>query len=253
MLSSLSIVQKMAIVFLFVALFAHLQMGLIDAFTLITMNMLGMLVLACAGSPARMGGTSSSIRSMVRAITSLIVLIFVLQALSPVVRTFSKTTSDGSVWACAAILLGGHLAFADYSMCLDPRARLISTISLNMAMCASVVLSSRLALDVDVFALLFAALELFAIYPLLRDRVYLSYGAIITRDGWRIPRMVIPLTALFAGTSMYAMWPVSHAVAVLIEPGALLFVCVLCPLWMRRAQRWKTEMRGPWDEAVLYI
>ena len=101
------------------------------------------------------------------------------------------------------------------------------------------------------YALLLVALQLFAIYPLLRDRVYTYYGNVTTRDQRQIPRMVVPITSLFVCASMYAMWRVSPVVAVFLEPCALFFVCLLCPLWMRRAQRWKTEMRGPWDEAVL--
>ena len=70
-------------------------------------------------------------------------------------------------------------------------------------------------------------------------------------DGRRIPRIVIPLTAMLVCLSILIMWPLSRFVAIMIEPGAFLFVCFLCPIWMRRAQRWKTEIRGPWDEAVV--
>lgn len=252
MLSSLSIGQKLSIVLLFVATFAQLHMGLLSSSTLIWLSTLTTLILACMGCRVQMQSDRyHKGKSITHSISSIVVLIFALQALSPVVRTFSETTTDGSVWACAAILFGGHLAFADYSMFLDPRSRLRSTISLNMAMCASVVLSSRLTMDADVYALLLVALQLFAIYPLLRDRMYIYYGNLTTRDQRQIPRMVIPLTTLFMGASMYAMWRVSPIVAVFLEPSALFFVCVLCPLWMRRAQKWKTEMRGPWDEAVL--
>lgn len=252
MLSSLSIGQKLSIVLLFVAIFAHLYMGLLHSSALIWLSTLTTFILACMGSCVpKESELVHEGKSIAHTISSIVVLIFALQALSPVVRTFSETTTDGSVWACAAILFGGHLAFADYSMLQDPRSRLRSTISLNMAMCASVVLSSRLTMDADVYALLLVALQLFAIYPLLRDRVYTYYGNVTTRDQRQIPRMVVPITSLFVCASMYAMWRVSPVVAVFLEPCALFFVCLLCPLWMRRAQRWKTEMRGPWDEAVL--
>jgi len=252
MLSSLSIGQKLSIVLLFVAIFALLYMGLLHSSALIWLSTLTTFILACMGSCVpKESELVNEGKSIAHTISSIVVLIFALQALSPVVRTFSETTTDGSVWACAAILFGGHLAFADYSMLQDPRSRLRSTISLNMAMCASVVLSSRLTMDADVYALLLVALQMFAIYPLLRDRVYMYYGNVTTRDQRQIPRMVVPITSLFVCASMYAMWRVSPVVAVFLEPCALFFVCLLCPLWMRRAQRWKTEMRGPWDEAVL--
>lgn len=252
MLSSLSIGQKLSIVLLFVAIFAHLHMGLLSSSALIWLSILTTFMLACMGCCVQMQRDGyNEDTSIMHSISGIVVLIFALQALSPVVRTFSETTTDGSVWACAATLFGGHLAFADYSMFLDPRSRLRSTISLNMAMCASVVLSSRLTMDADVYALLLVALQLFAIYPLFRDRMYVYYGNLNMRDQRQIPRMVVPLTILFMGASMYTMWRVSPIVALFLEPGALFFVCVLCPLWMRRAQRWKTELRGPWDEAVL--
>lgn len=246
-LSSLSIGQQMASVFLFVALFVQLHMGWLHAAELVWTSLVCSLLLAGAESTAR----KYSIRSIVRGAMSLTVLGFALHALSPVVRTFSEATTNDSVWACAAVLFVGHLAFANYSMRPDSGSRLTSTISLNMAMCASVVLSSRLMSDVDVFALLLVALQLFGIFPLLRDRMYVSYGSFAMTDGRRIPRIVIPLTAMLVCLSILIMWPLSRFVAIMIEPGAFLFVCFLCPIWMRRAQRWKTEIRGPWDEAVV--
>lgn len=199
MLSSLSIGQKLSIVLLFVAIFAHLYMGLLHPSVLIWLSTLTTLILACMGSCVpKEGELVNEGKSIAHTISSIVVLIFALQALSPVVRTFSETTTDGSVWACAAILFGGHLAFADYSMLQDPRSRLRSTISLNMAMCASVVLSSRLTMDADVYALLLVALQMFAIYPLLRDRVYMYYGNVTTRDQRQIPRMVVPITSLLS-------------------------------------------------------
>lgn len=245
-LSSLSILQQLCIVLLFVALFVHIYLGTIDASVLVWTSVGVTGLLACIGA----GHCEEA--SVPQSVLGVLVLSFVLYSLSPVVRTFSEATTSDSVWACAAVLFCGHLAFADYRMNASGLSQLSSTISLNMGMCASVVLSSRLRLDLDVFALLLVALQLFAIYPLLRTRLYVRFGCVCTSDGYRIPRASILLTGVFFVASLYAMLPHSRLVALYLHPILAAFVCILCPLWMRHIQRWKREMRGPWDEAVVW-
>lgn len=242
-LFSLNILQQLCIVVLFVSLFVHLYHGTIDASVLVWVSVGVTGLLACAGTGYPL--------SLKQSIPGVLVLSFTLYSLSPVVRTFSEATTSDSVWACAAVLFFGHLAFADYRMNASSLAQLASTISLNMGMCASVVLSSRLRVDLDVFALLLVALQLFALYPLLRTRVYQRFGCVYTEDGYSIPCASIPLTIALLGTSMYAMLPHSRLVALYLHPIVTVFVGLLCPLWMRYTQRWKREMRGPWDEAVV--
>lgn len=251
---SLGIAQQVASVLLFVALFVHLSLGRVRAVTLVGASVFLSVGVACAGRAAHAGRRSSLVQSL----PSLVILAFTLHALSPVVRTLSEATTNDSVWACATILFILHLAFADYAMRASSRPLLTSTVSLNLAMCASVVLSSRLAHDVDVFALLLVALQQFAIFPLLRERVYVAWGNIALEhraavaESQHVPMAALPLTVVLVTASVYAMLPLSGLVALVLVPGSVIFVCVLCPLWMRRAQRWKREMRGPWDEAVLH-
>lgn len=230
----------------FVALFVHLRAGTIQANVLVPASLGCTLVLGCMGLPGR----SSHQPSLLRSVPSFAVLALILHALSPVLRTLSEATTSDSIWALAAVLFGCHLFLADYSMQPTARSLLSATLSLNLAMCASVVLSSRLNWDMDVFALLLTALQLFAIFPLLRQRIYVAFGA-MAPSGAEIPRAVVPLTVAFVGVSVCAFYPLSRAVSLVLIPGSIVFITVLCPLWMRRAQRWKHEMRGPWDEAVL--
>lgn len=239
--------QQVSAVALFAALFVHVYVGTLRAATLVTTSLGVTVVLGCLGLPGR---ASVHQPSLLLSLPSLAVLGLTLHALTPVLRTLSEATTSDSIWAFSAVLFGGHLALADYSM--QPTAPLLlsSTLSLNLAMCASVVLSSRLAGDGEVFALLLTALQLFAIFPLLRQRVYLTFGW-MRRAGAGIPRAVVPLTAVLVGASGVALYPLNRFVALVLLPGALLFFTVLCPWWMRRAQRWKHELRGPWDEAVL--
>ncbi|WFD18433.1 hypothetical protein MCAP1_000636 [Malassezia caprae] len=209
-LSSVSIVQQLCIVLLFVALFVHLYLGTVDASILVWTSVAVTVLLACTGA-----GNPFSLN---QSLPGVLVLSFTLYSLSPVVRTFSEATTSDSVWACAAVLFFGHLAFADYRMNASSLAQLASTISLNMGMCASVVLSSRLRLDLDVFALLLVALQLFAIYPLLRTRIYARFGYMRTSDGYRIPFASIPLTIVLLVASIYGMLPHSRLVALYLHP-----------------------------------
>ncbi|WFD37368.1 D-stereospecific aminopeptidase [Malassezia japonica] len=232
-LSSLGIVQQLSSVLLFVALFVHLHLGTLSAQALVAGSLGVTLVLGCISLKAH--PLSKDQPSLLRSLPSLAVLALTLHALSPVLRTLSEATTSDSIWAFSAMLFGCHWALADYSMQPTTRPLLSSTLSLNLAMCASVVLSSRLSSDVDVFALLLAALQLFAIYPLLRQRIYLAFGA-MQHSGAAIPRAAVPCTMVLVAASLYAMLPLSRVVAVVLMPGSL---------------RWKHEMRGPWDEAVL--
>ena len=242
-LVSVGIPQQFASVLFFVALFEHLRTGTLSSGTLIAGSTGTTFCIALISSYARENGT------LLRSIPSIVVLVLTLNALSPILRTLTEATTSDSIWALATVLFGGHLALADYSMTRSLQSPLQSTVSLNLAMCASVVLASRLRRDTDVFALLLLALQLFAIYPLLRDRIYVGYGNICA--GATIPTTAVPLTLVHVVCAMYTMAPISRLVAYVVLPGVSVFICVMCPLFMRRAQRWKRELRGPWDEAVI--
>ncbi|WFC94027.1 D-stereospecific aminopeptidase [Malassezia brasiliensis] len=248
-LSSLGITQQILMVLLFVALFVHVYQGTLSAPTLVAGSLLCTLLLACCGIPGRASVQQPLLRL---SLPSFGVLTLILHALSPVLRTLSEATTSDSIWAFSAILFGAHLTLADYAMVTPTHALLSSTVSLNLAMCASVVLSSRLTWDIDVFALLLTALQLFAIFPLLRQRIYLAYGL---RDAGAkapgVPSAAVPLTVVLAGACLYALYPLHALLAYVLVPCGIVFVSVLCPGWLRYAQRWKHELRGPWDEAVL--
>ncbi|WFD29783.1 D-stereospecific aminopeptidase [Malassezia sp. CBS 17886] len=250
-LSSLGIMQQLASVLLFVAVFAHVHAGTLAAHSLVCASVAVSLALTGAAlcvKPQHAG----AVPSLKHTLPSLVVLALTLQALTPVLRTLGEATSSDSIWAFAAVLFAGHLALADYTMQVPATTRplLSSALSLNLAMCASVVLSSRLAADADVFALLLFALQLFAIFPLLRMRMYTNLGAVPARGHGAFPVAAAGLTAALVGASTAAMLPHSRVVAFVLQPGCIVFLSVLCPWSMRRAQRWKREMRGPWDEAV---
>lgn len=58
---------------------------------------------------------------------------------------------------------------------IDPLLRLTSVISMNAAVSASVVLASRLPDDISVFALTLFSVIVFALFPVLRHRLQVTY------------------------------------------------------------------------------
>lgn len=256
MLSSLGISQQIAAVLFFVAVFVHLYEGALSAARLVSLSAASALLLGGAASMPgkRDGGANARAHAvfLLPSMPSLAVLALALLALSPVLRTLTEATTSDSIWALTVVLFAGHLALADYSMRgTSRRAPLSATLSLTMAMCASVVLASRLTRDMDVFALLLFALHLFAIYPLLREHAYVAFGYLTEQGFPGVPAAAPPLTLVLVAAAMRALLPLSRVVALVVLPSSLAFVSIVCPLWMRRAQRWKRVIRGPWDEAVL--
>jgi phosphatidylinositol glycan class C protein len=131
----------------------------------------------------------SDVRLGSKTFKSSILVFFVLMALAPVLRTLSAATSSDSIWALSAVLFMLNALLSDYTpassldvgvqagyVCI-PQLRyelsaytcsLSTVLSVNAAISASVVLASRLTDDISVFALILLAVELFALYPMLR-------------------------------------------------------------------------------------
>lgn len=148
-------------------------------------------------------------------------------------------------------------------------------VSLNAAMCASVVLASRLRNEPSVFALLFMSLNLFALVPAFRARMvrYLVAGAqarqaqpltsttsscltssLNTSEQKRNNRLWVqhlPSATLFVLTlvvsSALEAW---IKVVLAFHWVGVLLVTLVGPLWLYRAQISRRSLAGPWDPAV---
>jgi len=129
-------------------------------------------------------------------LSSTFVLMAILLLLSPVLQTLSKATTSDSIWPLSASLLGLNAILADYGS--DPQdawqpiqyvwlcqcipyypnghqcCRFPSSLSVNAAISASVVLSSRLSSHLQVFALILFSIEWFALLPILRKEMFVS-------------------------------------------------------------------------------
>lgn len=244
-IASLRISTRFLSVILFALLFVHLHLSTLDSEVLLLVTLFAFLLLSglpSLSTSAIVGGHRARRTKALGSILTKTIMALVLLAVSPVLRTLTESTTSDSIWALSVVLFILHLVLADYSSGKEG-GKLSSTLSFNAAMSASVVLASRLRTDSESFTLLALAVLLFA--PTTRPR---PFGGSGWGEGVRCATMYV-LTmatgALFAVNGEGAwVWVVGMWVNV-----AVLFVSVVCPWWIVRAQRWKMEIKGPWDPA----
>ncbi|KAK9274522.1 hypothetical protein L1049_021771 [Liquidambar formosana] len=168
-----------------------------------------------------------------------------LYALSPIYQTLTRSISSDSIWAVTVSLLILHLFLHDYSGSTirafgDPKnPTLISCISLNASVVASVFTASRLPSRLHVFAILLFSLQVFLFAPLVtycikkysfQLHLWFSFGL-----------MAVTLALVY----------MLHVLLFVVLLGLLVSVNLVCPYWLIRIQEYKFEINGPWDEAKL--
>ena len=157
--------------------------------------------------------------------------------LSPLLATLTDSVSTDSVYALAAAALGVHLLTHDFGA----RAACVSSaVSLNAGLFGALCLASRLPDTLHVFAFLTLSAQLLALLPPLRVHVRTRCGG----------RALLALAAAQAGSALVLVARLSVSAAALLAAGYLL-ACPLLPLLYVELQRYKDNIYGPWDEAIL--
>ncbi|XP_009643656.1 phosphatidylinositol N-acetylglucosaminyltransferase subunit C [Egretta garzetta] len=87
---------------------------------------------------------------------------------SPVLKTLTESISTDTIYAMSSLMLLGHLIFFDYGA---NAAIVSSTLSLNMAIFASVCLASRLPRSLHAFVMVTFAMQIFALWPMLQKKL----------------------------------------------------------------------------------
>ncbi|XP_010018456.1 PREDICTED: LOW QUALITY PROTEIN: phosphatidylinositol N-acetylglucosaminyltransferase subunit C, partial [Nestor notabilis] len=157
---------------------------------------------------------------------------------SPVLKTLTESISTDTIYAMSALMLLGHLIFFDYGA---NAAIVSSTLSLNMAIFASVCLASRLPRSLHAFVMVTFAMQIFALWPMLQKKLKAQ-----------TPRCYVGVTVLllFALAALAGLATISSVGAVLFT-SLLLTICGLCPYCLIRLQLLKDNIHGPWDEAEI--
>ncbi|KAG8219824.1 phosphatidylinositol N-acetylglucosaminyltransferase [Butyriboletus roseoflavus] len=228
-----AITQHLATVFVFLAIFVRLKERLLDARVLlwisVTCSVLGYGVweILHSSNPSRMPPNRS------KAFKSSLLVLLALMGLAPVLRTLTAATSSDSIWALSACLFLLNTLLADYS-CMRSgsftQERLTSVLSMNAAMSSSVVLASRLPDDLSVFSLVLFAVQLFALFPLLRHRL------------WAISTLLQALVTLsITAVSLVLVTPLSTPIATIMA-GLYIAVSFIAPGVLVWAQKYKKHV-----------
>ncbi|KAK4555397.1 glycosylphosphatidylinositol anchor biosynthesis [Recurvomyces mirabilis] len=166
-----------------------------------------------------------------------------LLGLSPILRSLTKSTSSDSIWALSSWLMILNVFTFDYGA--GPEAKFPASLSTNAALMASTVLASRLPTTTHVFSLTLFSIEVFGLFPVFRRHLrhhswsghlclttflVVMAGAglsmTISGGGWGFGMLGIVLGGIVTGLSMgMTSW------------------------WLIGLQRYKNEIRGPWDPA----
>ncbi|KNE59920.1 hypothetical protein AMAG_05369 [Allomyces macrogynus ATCC 38327] len=186
------------------------------------------------------GGIRST-HSQASTTKSVIILVAVVLALSPILKTLTMDISSDSIWALATLFFIGHLLMSDYRATRSAALTFPGSIGTNLAIFASVLLASRLASTMHVFSLMLLAALAFIVAPWLRRRL---------SGDKPLATPAMAATTIMAAAFVY--WPISHVTIA----GLLLVMAMLSfgtPAWLQHLHRFKSTLHGPWDQAVVLL
>ncbi|EER18471.1 phosphatidylinositol glycan, class c, putative [Perkinsus marinus ATCC 50983] len=122
-----------------------------------------------------------------------------------------------------------------------------STVGLNAAMFAAIILASRLRTPDYVFAFAFFAMLAFAFIPFAFKWVYDNSRNVYTKVREAAFCVLTPGICFLA---TLGLWMHSKVGAIAFQV-LIALMCFACPYLLMKSQCYKTEMRGPWDIAIV--
>ncbi|KIY69575.1 phosphatidylinositol N-acetylglucosaminyltransferase [Cylindrobasidium torrendii FP15055 ss-10] len=243
---SLPATQQLATIFIFLAVFRQLNEGTLDPLFLVgATSVASVLGYSIWVAQTWLGGgyATLTLAHCGKHLRSSILIFLSLLVLSPVLKTLSAATSSDSIYALSAGLFFLNALLGDYRLGkVAPQLQesLISVLSMNAAIASSVVLASRLQQDVAVFALILFSVQVFALSPMLRRRFqHTSHLRFRITSTMVLTSAALFLSAFSFPRSISLLFFMTFAAITFVAPGAL--------IW---AQKFKNEIRGPWDVAV---
>jgi len=201
------------------------------------------------------------------------IFLSVLFSFSPILQTLTQSYCNDTIWALTILLSTIHIVTHPYhvtnhgtgiflssdlhslsnsgsnydpsivssssSSNLSNNNTVPGTLSLNAAMFAAVLLASRLSSITHVFIFIVLAIQLFALFPIMRD--YIRVRSEYTHIWVTIILSIFTVILLFLTSTLLAI----------VYIGGVLFISFICPLWLMSAQKYKNEIQGPWDIATV--
>lgn len=161
-----------------------------------------------------------------------LIFTLLLMLFSPILKTLTEDTSSDTIWAISSCLFLLCWIAQDYSQKDLPNGSLLkhytSPFSLNCAMLGSIALASRLSSVTHVFGLLSLAVNVFAFFPILSRIIKRLLG--ISCDFF---------LTIFSVCFTFALWWTVFPPVALIFVSIVLFINLICPLWLVHLQKYK--------------
>lgn len=174
---------------------------------------------------------------------SAILIYCALLGLSPILKSLTKSTSPDSIWAMSSWLIIINVFTFDYGAGVE--AKFPAPLSTNAALMASTVLASRLPSTTHVFSLTLFSIEVFGLFPVFRR--------LLRHASWAGHLVLTAALTVSAGGALCVTitggaW--TAAVVGVVLGGVLTFLAMgMTSWWLIGLQRFKNEIRGPWDPA----
>lgn len=158
--------------------------------------------------------------------------------LSPLLQTLTRSISSDTIVATTAYATAAHLALHDYNFAASVTDKLSGSLSLAAGIFSSVLLASRLATALEVFSQVLVSMQAYLLMP------YVQRSIAATSP---VASATIAVMTVSGGAMLIASLSPAAAVAYV---AALAFVSLACPFWLVRADKYKAQITGPWDEAA---
>ncbi|XP_023217624.1 phosphatidylinositol N-acetylglucosaminyltransferase subunit C-like [Centruroides sculpturatus] len=232
------VTQEISCTFIFVMIFVYLDYGIITPITTlfgvgITTFLSYILYIIIEWKISFKFKTISKIFSECK---SFMIFLIFGYGLSPILKTLTETISTDTIYAMVTCTMITHIVFQDYGA---DAAIVSSTLSLNAAIFGAVCLASRLPSTTHAFTLLTSAAGIFVLAPFMRktiQKVSLKLQTIVS--------IILTIIALIAIGS------ISYICAILFIL-LIFFINFICPAGFIYCQKYKENIYGPWDEAVI--
>ena len=174
---------------------------------------------------------------------SAILIYCALLGLSPILKSLTQSTSPDSIWAMSFWLILINVFTFDYGAGVE--AKFPASLSTNAALMASTVLASRLPTTTHVFSLTLFSIEVFGLFPVFRRHMrHMSYNGHLLLTGAVVVGAGGGLCVTITGGGWKA------AILGVVLGGLLTSLAMgMTSWWLIGLQRYKNEIRGPWDPA----
>ena len=173
-----------------------------------------------------------------------------LLGLSPILKSLTVSTASDSIWVLSSWLMVLNVITFDYGA--GPAATFPAPLSTNAALMASTVLASRLPSTAHVFSLTLFSIEVFGLFPVFRRHLrHRSWSGHLGLTAFLVLLAGAALGIVVAGAGCGG----GGGVVVVGLSGACLAALITClgmgatSWWLIGLQRYKNEIRGPWDPA----